>query len=125
MDRKEIEKIVFDVLERCGFIIPVEAKFDYSCTEEPEKAKEFVRLTKGNWRNAIYVRKEGERYGDSQYFDLLCAVNEKGEPICIPVPIARELFNEPINGMSCMGWMTGSAYEAIYKRYYEKRNLPF
>ena len=125
MDRKVIEQIIYETLKKCGVKVPVEAKFDYSECEEPAKAKEFVRLTNGDWRNAIYVSKDGEKLGDRQYFDLLYIPNENGEPICIPVPVARKLFNQPINAGYCNCTIPGHVYETIYRHYYEKSQLPF
>lgn len=126
MDKKQIEKIIFETLEKCGIKIPVEQKFDYSCTDMPEKAMEFVRLTGGNWRNSVYVRKFGRRYDDEHYFDLLFVANEKGEPVCLPVPIASKLFNEDIDMRMCKGSLMGGAYEIIYRHYYEEqKSLPF
>lgn len=125
MDKKQIEQIVFETLEKCGVRVPVEAKFDYSECEQSAKAMEFVRLTDGDWRNAIYVSKDGERWDDAQYFDLLYIPNENGEPICIPVPIARKLFNQPIGAYSCKGTILGHVYETIYRHYYQQSQLPF
>ena len=125
MDRKAIEQIIYEILKKCGVRVPVEAKFDYSECEQPAKAMEFVRLTDGDWRNAIYVSKDGERQGDRQYFDLLYIPNENGEPICIPVPVARKLFNQPINAFYCKCTIPGHIYETIYRHYYQKSQLPF
>ena len=125
MDRKAIEQIIYEILKKCGVRVPVEAKFDYSECEQPAKAMEFVRLTDGDWRNAIYVSKDGERQGDRQYFDLLYIPNENGEPICIPVPVARKLFNQPINAFYCKCTIQGHIYETIYRHYYQKSQLPF
>ena len=125
MDRKDIEQIIYETLKKCGVRVPVEAKFDYSECEQPAKAMEFVRLTNGDWRNAIYVSKYGERYGDVQYFDLLYIPNENGEPVCIPVPVARKLFNQPINAFYCECTIPGRIYETIYRHYYLKSQLPF
>ena len=126
MDKKQIEQIIFETLEKCGVRVPVEAKFDYSECEKPDKCMEFIRLTQGDCRNAIYVGKGGMRDGDSRYYDLLFAPNEAGEPVCIPVPIARKLFNTRyISEVGCGGYMTGRVYEAVYRHYYEQRQLPF
>ena len=126
MDRKDIEKIIYETLKKCGVRVPVEAKFDYSECEQPAKAMEFVRLINGDWRNAIYVSKNGgEKRGDTQYFDLLYTPNENGEPICIPVPVARKLFNQSINAFYCKYTIPGHVYETIYRHYYEKSQLPF
>jgi hypothetical protein len=125
MDKKQIEQIIFETLEKCGVRVPVEAKFDYSGLEQPAKAMEFIRLTQGELSNAIYVSKIGGRDGDSQYFDLLFAVNEQGEPVCIPVPIARKLFNNLIDASECKGTMSGRVYETIYRHYYQQSQLPF
>jgi len=121
MDRKNIEQIIYETLKKCGVRVPVEAKFDYSECEQPAKAMEFVRLTNGDWRNAIYVSKNGgEKRGDAQYFDLLYIPNESGEPVCIPVPVARKLFNQPINAFYCNCTIPGRVYETIYKHYYKQ-----
>lgn len=125
MNEFDIKKIVHEELKKCGIRIPVEETFDYSGLEEPDKCKKFVKLTSGIWRWAIYVQKNGERYGDKQYFDLLFVVDEKGEPVCMPVPIARKLFNEEIKPDYCIHVMPGYIYEYIYKAYYEERELPF
>ena len=126
----EYRKIIHEELEKCGIKVPVELKFDYSCitgTENLSKTKKFIRLCKGNWMNSIYVSKDGERYGDDRYFDLLFVVDENGYPVCIPVPLARTLFNDKsINQSAChRGCMSGYLYEYIYKAYYNKCELPF
>ena len=125
MNKFDIEKIVWEQLEKCGIKIPVEEKFDYSQVEEKDKCKNFIRLTNGNWTNAIYIKKNGQRYGDEQYFDLLFVINEEGEPICVPVPIARKLFKEDIVPTYCRETISGVLYEYIYRNYYEKISMPF
>jgi hypothetical protein len=125
-------KQVIELLRASGVNVPIELECDYSGLAEPEKMKEFVRLTSGNWRNAIYVVKEGERYGDMQYFDLLLAIHETGKPICIPVPLARKFFGEMnMRWGECFGMFSGRTYERIYAAYYKRRSegtqddLPF
>lgn len=126
MDRKQIEQIIFETLEKCGVEIPAEAKFDYSECEKPDKAMEFIRLIQGDLRNAIYIEKGGIEENDSQYYDLLFVLNKDGEPICIPVPVARKLFNTRyISEVGCGGCMTGQTYETVYRHYYEQRQVPF
>jgi hypothetical protein len=124
---------VIELLESAGVKIPLEKKFDLTGVEKPEIVMEFIRLTDGDWRNAIYVSKQGSRYDDPFYFDLLYAIHESGRPVCIPVPIARKVFNDlelreighdiPV--------ISGSMYERIYAAYYKRRSegtkddLPF
>lgn len=126
----EYRKIVHEELEKCGVSVPVELKFDYSCiqgAENVEKTKKFVKLCNGNWRNAIYVTKNGERYGDYQFFDLLFVVDENDAPICLPVPLARVLFSESdINPVCCHDVIKGMTYEYIYRKFYNSKDeLPF
>jgi hypothetical protein len=58
---------------------------------------------------------------------LLFVVDEDRRPICIPVPLARILFNnKSINQSAChRGVISGYLYEYIYKAYYESGKLPF
>lgn len=124
-DNFKLRRLIQDELEKCGIRVPIEEKFDYSQFDKPEILKKFVKLCYGDWRHAIYIKKNGERYGDNQYFDLLFQVDKNSYPICIPVPIARKLFNEEISANSCVDTMKGSTYEKIYRYYYENRELPF
>jgi len=121
----ELRRLIQDELEKCGVVVPVEEKFDYSRFEKPDLIKQFIKLCNGNWRHTIYVKKYGERYGDEQYFDLLFVVNDFGHPICIPVPIARILFGEEIGSAFCLDIIKGYTYELIYKYYYTVQDLPF
>lgn len=119
----ELRRLIQNELEKCGVAVPVEEKFDYSRFEKPDLIKQFIKLCNGNWKKSIYVKKYGERYGDSQYFDLLFVVDKYGYPNCIPVPIARKLFNEEIIPEKCLHIMNGSVYEYIYKAYYENKKI--
>lgn len=123
----EYRKVIYEELEKCGIKVPVELKFDYSCIEGTEnlaKTKKFIKLCNGDYRNSMYVKKYGERYGDDRYFDLLFCVDEKGYPVCIPVPIARKLFSCDITN-TFMGQITGGQYEYIYRAYYIEEKIPF
>jgi hypothetical protein len=120
----EIKKLIHEELERCGVKVPVEEKFDYSFTGNPDKCKKFVRLVQGDWKRAIYVKKSSNDYHTADYYDLLFAVDTDGAPVCIPVPIANRLFGF-INPMECRTIMTGAVYEDIYRKYYESGQLPF
>ena len=130
MSISDVRKIVHAELEAAGIHVPVELKFDYSFisgAENVAKTKRFIKLCDGDYRNSIYVQKLGERYGDEDYFDLLFVVDEKGRPICIPVPLARKLFGCEIKS-TWMGQLSRGQYEYIYKAYYENKNdndLPF
>jgi hypothetical protein len=121
----EIRRLIQDELEKCGVVVPVEEKFDYSGFDKPDLMKQFIKLCNGNWRHTIYVKKYGQRYDDEQYFDLLFVVNDFGHPICIPVPLARKLFNEEIGSAFCLDMIKGYTYELIYKYYYTAQDLPF
>lgn len=127
MTLQEYRKIVHEELEKCGVKIPIELKFDLSIivgTENVAKTKRFLQLCDGNYLNSMYVKKSGERCGDTQYFDLLFCVDERGYPVCIPVPIARKLFGREIQ-ITYMGQLTGGQYEYIYRAYYNQDELPF
>lgn len=129
MSISEIRKIVHAELEAAGVPVPVELKFDYtfiSGAENVAKTKKFIKLCDGKVSNTLYVSKMGERCGDYQYFDLLFVADEKGRPVCIPVPLARKLFGQEIKTNHCCGALTGGVYEYIYKAYYESKDeLPF
>jgi len=129
MLKPEVREIIFEILEDIGISVPIEKKFDLSECSQKEKVKEFLKITQGDYRNSIYVVKPGSR-DDSYYYDLLFCVNSDGDPICIPVPIARKLFNTPhIESTHCKGIIPGSIYEYIFKHHYEKPDesceLPF
>jgi len=120
---KMTRKQVIDLLREINITVPVEHEYDYAGLAEPDKTKEFVRLTNGDWRNAIYVVKEGSRYGDTQYFDLLLAIHESGRPICIPVPLAKRFFRDNNIALAYgLCNMTGRVFERIYGAYYQRRN---
>jgi hypothetical protein len=130
MTIQDLKKIIHEEMEKAGIKVPVEEKFDYSCIQGEEnvrKTREFIRLCDGKLCNTTYVSKPGARDGDYHYFDLLFVVNEKGYPICLPVPLARKLFNVGmIQSPDCRSVIQGTLYEYIYKLYYEwKRGLPF
>jgi hypothetical protein len=121
----ELRRLIQNELEKCGVKVPAEEKFDYSGFDKPDLLRNFIKICNGYWKNSIYVRKYGQRYEDTQYFDLLFVVNEFGHPNCIPIPIARKLFNEEIVPEDCLHIMSGSIYEYIYKVYYVNEDLPF
>jgi len=123
----EYRKVIHEELEKCGIKIPVELKFDLSIiegTENVAKTKQFLKLCNGDYRNSVYVKKFGERDGDDRYFDLLFCVGEDGTPVCIPIPIARRLFDCKIES-TYFGQITGVQYEYIYKAFYNNTELPF
>ena len=125
MNNQEVKDLVIYILQQSGVKIPVELKYDLSGLEEPEKMKEFLEITDGDLEKAIYVSKEGERGGDHQYFDLVFAINLRGEPVCVPVPVLRKMLNKGIWADGCKALMTGEIYEFIYAYYYANRSLPF
>jgi len=127
MDKSEIIKLIDERLKLCGIQIPIEETFDYTGVGMVDKCKLFVKLVQGDWRKAIYVRKKNDKpWLSDDYYDLLFAVDEDGAPICIPVPVARKLWNiSSINANECRSCMTGSVYEDIYRKYYEQAKFPF
>jgi hypothetical protein len=127
MTLQEYRKIIHEELEKCGVKIPIELKFDLSIisgAENVAKTKRFLQLCNGDYRNSMYVKKIGERYSDDRYFDLLFCVDEKGYPVCIPVPLARKLFGCDIKS-TYFGQITGGQYEYIYKTFYSQDELPY
>jgi hypothetical protein len=127
MTLQKYRKIIHEDLEKCGVKIPVELKFDLSIISGAEniaKTKKFLQLCNGDYRNSMYVKKCGERNGDYRYFDLLFCVDKNGWPVCIPVPVARKLFNCDITN-TYRAQITGGQYEYIYKAFYNKDELPY
>lgn len=126
MTINDVRKIVHAELEAAGIQVPIELKFDYSFitnTDFVEKTKKFIKICNGDLRNCIYVSKVGTRYDDLHYFDLLFVVDESGDPICLPIPLARRLFNVgSIQSYQVKGVIQGEVYEHIYRHYYNYRN---
>jgi hypothetical protein len=128
MTRKEI----IEILRASGVNVPVEQEFDLSGIEKPEIVREFIRLTGGDWKKSIYISKNGGPR-DLWHYDLLFAIHESGRPVCIPVPIARKIFNNfsPCKVVGTIPVIPGDLYERIYAAYYKRRSegtqddLPF
>jgi hypothetical protein len=122
MEKKE----VIELLEKCGVKVPLIEKFDLSGIEEKYKAHwiKFLTLIDGDPINAIYVKKECTNgMFDPEYYSLLYTPDTNGEPIAVPVPLARRIFG--VNEFNTRNTISGFLYERIYSAYYQNREIPF
>ena len=93
----------------------VEALTQHNCAIYP-----FLKATKGNWRNAIFISCECTvcPYGRSQPCEgFLMTINSDGSPFILSVEQYRNITAESLDPSECVGQLSRQAFETIYMLY--------
>lgn len=101
----------------------------FAHSDDPKKLSKFLKITNCDWQKSLYIKKDSDM-ADKQYYDLLAVFDEKNNPVCIPVPVARMIFDTCITEDDCKHVMPGSVYEFLFGRFYRDKtnkeaDLPF
>lgn len=86
----------------------------------------FLKATKGNWRNAIFISCDCEicPYGHKTVCEgFLMTANPDGAPYILSVEKYRALTKEPFDATECVGFLSRQAFESAYGLYLQW-NLP-
>jgi len=82
----------------------------------------FMRATRGNWRNTLYVMCGGSfcPHGKNPPCEgYLMAADADGSLIIMPVEIVRQFTGELIEPSECRGTLVRKTFEAVFSRYIE------
>ena len=86
----------------------------------------FMRATRGNWRNTLYVMCGCTPcpYGQDPLCEgFLMAADADGSLIIMPVEIVRQFTGESIEPSECRGTLVRKTFEAVFSRYIEWHTL--
>ena len=93
----------------------VEALTQHNCAIYP-----FLKATKGNWRNAIFVSCDciACPYGHMPFCEgYFMTASSDGAPFILSVERYRAITKEPIEPAECCGTISRQAFEATYSLY--------
>lgn len=82
----------------------------------------FMRATRGNWRNTLYVKCccRDCPYGYSGLCEgFLLAADADGSLIITPVEAVRQFTGEAIEPAECRGTLPRKMFEAVFSQYIE------
>lgn len=80
----------------------------------------FLKATRGNWRNAIFVPCDCTAcpYSHKPVCEgFLLTSNSDGTPYLLSVEKYRSITKEPIDPAECCGTLTRQAFESLYTLY--------
>ncbi len=94
-----------------------------NCISRPETVSKFLRLTKGNWRNAIYIACDVCIYEPHEgCTDYLCVTDEQGSPVLLPVSDCREIFSRSIDSGECVMRISHRKFLTLYAAWCEQNS---
>ncbi len=76
----------------------------------------FLELTRGSWRNAIYVECSDCVSGLS-CTDLLLATNDSGAPVVISVNLFQAMSGATVDKQECAGVITKDTFLSLFHRW--------
>lgn len=75
----------------------------------------FLSLTRGNWRNALYIECKNKCKPDCKGFLMIS--DTEGVPMLYPVSVFEEKSKEIIDKNECSGVLSKQAFDSIYNRW--------
>lgn len=75
----------------------------------------FLSLTRGNWRNALYIECKNKCKDDCKGFLMIS--DTEGVPLLYPVSVFEEKTREVIDKNECAGIISLQSFETIYNRW--------
>lgn len=86
------------------------------CKLKPEEISlyQFLNLTKGCWRNSIYVKCSNCLFGKSNCSNHLLTVNIDGSPVFISVNKFQRLTNEIVVEDECISIIDRTDFEKLF-----------
>ena len=81
----------------------------------------FLKAVRGNWRNALFLKCDSTHcpYGQSSCEGYLLTADDNGTLLLIPVSFFRQLTGETMDPDECIGILTRSTFEKVYRLYIE------
>ena len=81
----------------------------------------FLKSVQGNWRNSLFLRCESDvcPYGQSSCEGYLLTADDNGTLLLIPVNYFCQLTGETVDSDECIGILTRSTFEKVYRLYIE------
>ena len=83
---------------------------------EHNKLYVFSSLTRGNWRNALYIECKSCPFGKNCTGHLLTTDTE-GVPVIYPVTKFQDETSERIDKYECIGVISRHSFESLYNRW--------
>lgn len=78
-----------------------------NCITDIKTIHKFLNITKGNWRNSIYIECRKCKYEPHEGCgDFLCVLDENGTPILLPICDCKVLFARCIDPSECLLWIS-------------------
>lgn len=75
----------------------------------------FLSLTRGNWRNALYIECKNKCKPDCKGYFMIS--DTEGVPMFYPVSVFEDKTKEIIDVNECSGILGKHAFESIYNRW--------
>lgn len=75
----------------------------------------FLSLTRGNWRNAIYIECKNKCNQDCKGYLMIS--DTEGVPVLFPVSVFEEKIKETIDKSECSAILSKQAFESMYNRW--------
>lgn len=80
-----------------------------------ENIRRFLQATGCNWRSSVYLEcRECEHRTSHHCHDLLCAFDERAEPVFMPLHDAEFYWDQTIDKSECLAVMPTSVFKELY-----------
>lgn len=83
---------------------------------------QFLKLTRGSWRNAFYMDCSVCSYKKSGCYGYLLTTNAEGIPLILPVPYFEKVTGDKVDKFECAAIITKEAFESLF-HYWLKWNV--
>lgn len=77
----------------------------------------FLNLTRGSWRNAIYVDCISCPYENRNCTGHLLITDAEGTPLLLTVPHFEEMTGDKVDKFECAAIITKKVFESLYDRW--------
>ena len=100
------------------------------CITDIKTIHKFLNITGGNWRFSVYIQCHHCKYPHKEGCgDYLCAFDEDGKPVLLPICDCNILFHRYIDPSECLLWISQYTFWEIYKQRFprdkEDKHCPF
>lgn len=75
---------------------------------------QFLKLTRGTWRNAFYIECSLCSYKKSSCYGYLLTTNAEGTPLILPVPYFEAMTGDKVDKFECAAIITKEAFENLF-----------
>jgi len=93
-----------------------------SCITNVKTIQRFLNITNGDWRRSVYVECKVCKYEPQEFCgDFLCAFDEIGSPVMLPISDCKLLFSCHIDPNECLLRVTHYRFREIYSCWIKAR----